>query len=152
MRVPLIRQHGALVSVQGMVSEGERLFHDDLYVVIPDRIGAMFVVVQEYMRRDANIRVHLGKIKVWNVGGIRPRAYEVLQQIADAAGSRAFVWRGSDLPTVKQGIKVLGTPLGHEDFVAAHLRTCWNPTGPSWNGYRWCRTSSVHGLCCFTAP
>ena len=35
--------------------------------------------------------------------------------------SRAPVWRGSGLPTAEQGIKVLGTPLGHEDFVAAHL-------------------------------
>ena len=114
-------QHGALVSIQGMMREGERLFAflDDLYVVtVPDRIGAMFAVVQEYMRRDANIRVHLGKIKVWNAGGIRPRACEVLQQIVDAAGSRALVWRGSDLPTAEQGIKVLGTPLG----LAAHLR------------------------------
>ena len=45
----------------------------------------------------------------------------VLQQIADAAGSRAFMWRGSDLPTVEQGIKVLGTLSG----------SCWNPPGPS---------------------
>ena len=67
-------QHGALVSIHGMMREGERLFAflDDLYVVtVPDRIGAMFAVVQEYMRRDANIRVHLGKIKVWNATGLR---------------------------------------------------------------------------------
>ena len=31
------------------------------------------------------------------------------------------VWRGSEVPTTKQGIKVLGTPLGHEDFVREHL-------------------------------
>ena len=117
-------QHTALVSIQEMLRDGERLFafHDDLYVVtVPNRVGAIFAVVQECMRRDANIRVHLGKIKVWNAGGIRPRACDVLQQIAEAAGSRAPVWRGSGLPTAEQGIKVLGTPLGHEDFVAAHL-------------------------------
>ena len=25
------------------------------------------------------------------------------------------------MPTDQQGIKVLGTPLGHDDFVASHL-------------------------------
>ena len=34
----------------------------------------------------------------------------------------ARVWRGSLLPTDRQGIKVLGTPLGHPDFVARHLQ------------------------------
>ena len=32
------------------------------------------------------------------------------------------VWRGSvDAPTHEQGITVLGTPLGHDDFIRAHL-------------------------------
>ena len=30
--------------------------------------------------------------------------------------------QGSDIPSDQQGIKVLGTPLGHVDFVAQHLR------------------------------
>ena len=67
------------------------------------------------------MRVHLGKIKVWNVSGVKPRACQALQRIADASGSREPVWKGSGLPTELQGIKVLGTPLGHPDFVAAHL-------------------------------
>ena len=69
----------------------------------------------------ANIRVHLGKIKVWNSSGVRPRACDTLQDIATASGSLDQVWKGSDLPTDQQGIKVLGTLLGHRDFVAAHL-------------------------------
>ena len=83
--------------------DGERLFafHDDLYAPI-----ALAPFFQECMTRDANIRVHLGKIKVWNAGGIRPRACDVLQQIAEAAGSRPPVWRGSGLPPAEQGIKV----------------------------------------------
>ena len=95
-------QHGALVSIQGMMKNRERLFafHDDRHVVtVPNR---------KYMKRDANIRVHLGKIKVWNAGGIRPQAR---------------LWRAFDLPNAEQGIKVLGTSLGHEDFVAAPLGT-----------------------------
>ena len=31
------------------------------------------------------------------------------------------VWRGSDVPVSQQGMKVLGTPLGHPAFVRAHL-------------------------------
>ena len=110
-------QHGAFVSIQGMIREGERLFafHDDLYVVtVPNSFGAMFAVVQKYMRRAANIRVHLG---------------------------RAPVWRVFDLPTAEQGIKVLGTSLGHEDFVAAHLRNVLESHRTLLERYRWCRTS-----------
>ena len=33
----------------------------------------------------------------------------------------ARVWRGSDLPFEKEGIKILGTPFGHPQFVEAHL-------------------------------
>ena len=72
-------------------------------------VGAIFAVVQECMRRDANILVHLGTIKVWNASGIRPRACDVFQQIAEAAGSCAPAWRGSGLPTAEQGIKVLSS-------------------------------------------
>ena len=52
---------------------------------------------------------------------MRPRACDTLQDIATASGSLDQVWKGSDLPTDQQGIKVLGTLLGHRDFVAAHL-------------------------------
>ena len=78
-------------------------------------------IVQEQLRRHSNIRVHLGKIKVWNASGVEPGACQILQRIADASGNRESVWKGSGLPTELQGIKVLGTPLGHPDFVAAHL-------------------------------
>ena len=34
----------------------------------------------------------------------------------------ARVWKGSGLSTTDQGIRVLGTPLGHADFVETQLR------------------------------
>ena len=37
------------------------------------------------------------------------------------ADRTACVWRGSEVPTARQGVKVLGTPLGHRDFVRTHL-------------------------------
>ena len=43
-----------------------------------------------------------------------------LQMAAVIADETAIVWRGSDvLPSHQRGIKVLGTPLGHPDFVRA---------------------------------
>ena len=47
---------------------------------------------------------------------------DVLERIAQATDPTASVWKGSTLPTHKQGIKVLGTPLGHPDFVRDQLR------------------------------
>ena len=69
------------------------------------------------------IRINCGKTKVWNKAGIRPAAYDALERIARIGNPRAIVWKGPGVPTHEQGIKVLGTPLGHEDFVAAHLES-----------------------------
>ena len=36
----------------------------------------------------------------------------------------ALVWRGDQgLPESKQGVKVLGVPVGHEEFIKAQLET-----------------------------
>ena len=53
--------------------------------------------------------------------GVRLPICDVLERIARANDPRARVWRGSDVPTEQQGIKVLGVPLGHYDFVRQHL-------------------------------
>ena len=31
-------------------------------------------------------------------------------------------WKGSDIPTVEQGVRILGTPLGHPDCVHTFLQ------------------------------
>ena len=98
-----LRQHGALQAVQDSLGPTEELlaFVDDVYTVTtPGRVAHSFATLQEHLHRHANIRVHLGKIKVWNASGVRPRACDTLQAVTD-----------------EQGIKVLGT----RDFVAAHL-------------------------------
>ena len=41
--------------------------------------------------------------------------------MAEVAQPGARVWRGSEVPTQEQGIKVLGAPLGHLDFIRRHL-------------------------------
>ena len=58
----------------------------------------------------ARIRIRGGNTNVWNRGGERPAICDVLERIARFH------------PSDQQGIKVLGTPLGHVDFVAQHLR------------------------------
>ena len=53
---------------------------------------------------------------------MRPVVCDRLERIAQVENPRATVWKGGGVPTNEQGIKVLGTPLGHDDFVAHHLR------------------------------
>ena len=47
----------------------------------------------------------------------------MLERIAQRVNPTAKVWRGSQVPTADQGMKVLGTPLGHEDYVVRHLES-----------------------------
>ena len=89
---------------------------------MPERVGALYAIVEEQLRTRARIRIHGGKTKVWNRGGERPAMCDVLERIARVQNPQAVVWRGSDIPSHQQGIKVLGTPLGHVDFIAQHLR------------------------------
>ena len=53
---------------------------------------------------------------------MRPEFCDTLERIAHATDPEALVWRGPGLPTEQMGIRVLGTPLGHEDFASAHLQ------------------------------
>ena len=59
---------------------------------------------------------------LWNRVGENPRGWESLERAALAEDETAIEWRGSEeLPTHQRGINFLGTPLGHPDFVQAHL-------------------------------
>ena len=97
-------------------------FLDDMYVVTrPERIGAVYVSLQNELFAHSGIVIHGGKTRVWNSGGVRPPACDALERIARATDADENVWRGSQLPVHEQGIEVLGTPLGHPAFVSAHL-------------------------------
>ena len=56
-----------------------------------------------------------------NSAGVKPDVCDALQRIAQASDPSARVWRGSELPPTMQGMKVLGTPLGHREYVATYL-------------------------------
>ena len=125
--VPLlfcVGQHSALQEVQHSLRPSEHLFAflDDLYVVSkPDRVGEIYRTMQESLWAHAGIRIHGGKTRVWNSAGVKPDICDALQRIAQASDPNAQVWRGSELPPTMQGMKVLGTPLGHPDYVATYL-------------------------------
>ena len=115
-----VGQHSALEEASAQLLPGEHLFafHDDIYMVtMPERVGAVYAIVEEQLRTRARIRIHGGKTKVWNRGGERLAICDVLERIARVQNPQTVVWRGSDIPSHQQGITVLGTPLGHVDFI-----------------------------------
>ena len=108
-------QHAALRAVQ--CNKSLFAFHDDVHVATtPDRVGEVYTALATQLYTHSRIRLHGGKTQVWNAAGLRPTACDFFERIAQAE-----VWRGSDLPTREQGIRVLGTLLGHEDIVIAQL-------------------------------
>ena len=118
-------QHRALVSIQAQLKEGGRLsaFLDDIYVVCaPERVGEVYLVLEQQLREKPGINIHQGKTKLWNKAGVKPAMSDVLTQVAQAQKPEAIVWRGDwSLPQDKQGLKVLGVPVGHPSFIAAQM-------------------------------
>ena len=98
-------QHPAwTLVVQAQLVPGEFLFTylDDIYVVSsPERARTVYTVLQHAS------------------GGSQGFASEIcdaLERMAHIEDPTVCVWGGS-----RQGMKVLGTPLGHRDFVRTHL-------------------------------
>ena len=77
--------------------------------------------MEQELWRHAKIRLHEGKTHIWNLAGTKPDICEELQRLAEAPKPGARVWRGSEVPTEEQGIRVLGAPVGHRDFIRRHL-------------------------------
>ena len=110
-------QHPALQAVQELLQDDEYLlaFLDDVYFVCqPERVQVLFAAVSEALAVQAGVQVNHGKTRVWNAAGIAPPGVEHLGDGKAWVGDHA-------LPTHAQGLKLLGTRLGHVDFVAAFL-------------------------------
>ena len=118
-------QHSVLEAVSNRLQADDKLmaFLDDVYVVNarPDNVLHSYRVLVEELWTHACIRINGGKTQVWNQSGSQPHGCDILQRIAVLSDPDVVVWRGSDVPTVHQGIKILGTPLGHHDFVQNFL-------------------------------
>ena len=105
---------------------GELLFAflDDIYVVcLPDRVGVIFTLLETALWEHARIQ-HAGKTKVWNRAGTRPEACDFLERRAQLVSEQQpRVGRGGDdVPSVERGVKILGTPRGHPEYVSHQLR------------------------------
>ena len=118
-------QHPALCAVQRQLQRDELIFAflADIYVkTSPARVSQMYVILQQELWRHARIRVHDGKTQVWNSSGNRPEGCDTLDRAARAIDPNfTTVWRGSGTVLAEQGIRILGTPLGHEEHVRRHL-------------------------------
>ena len=58
-----VGQHAALVAAQGHLQQDERIFVflDDIYTTSsPDRVGAMYAILQEELYHHCGIRIHIG--------------------------------------------------------------------------------------------
>ena len=66
--------------------------------------------------------MHQGKTQLWNRAGVAPAGSAALTAAARVADPSAIVWRGDPhLPPEEQGVKILGTPLGHPSYVRSQL-------------------------------
>ena len=119
-------QHAALEAMHGRLHPGEKLFaHLDVVWLVsqPERVDEVHIVAEHELWTHAKIQVHKEKTHVWNLSGRKPPSCDEMQRIAEAADPNARVWRGSVFPTKEKGIKILGCPLAHEDFVSCQLET-----------------------------
>ena len=100
--------HDALSEVQQHLQPGECLFAylDDVYVLSsPERIREVYNMLETTLRAQAGIQLHTGKTRTWNVAGERPEDMEDL---------------GPDVWNL-QGVKILGSPVGCEEFVSSFI-------------------------------
>ena len=117
-------QNAALGAVRARLLPGERhvAFLGDVYVVTnADWVGLVLNILQEELYRHSPISIHVEKTQVWNAARNQPPGHDLLERIAQASDPEARVWKGSGIPTTKQGVRILGTPLKHPDYVQAYL-------------------------------
>ena len=117
-----LRHNDAICDLQRQLRDGEAVFAflDDVYIVaLPERTRALYDALSTALWDRARIRLHEGKTRVWNAAGEEPPA------VADLGGdAHEPVWVGDwSLPPERQGLTVLGSPLGHDAFVAHHLQS-----------------------------
>ena len=125
MMPPSLSQHPALEAVQAHPVHGEHLFAylNDIYVVsTPQPTGTVYTLLQNGLWRVAGIRTHQGKTKVWNRSGEKHAVCDVLERMARITDTTAS-GEGHRCARESKGTKVLGTPLGHRDFVRVHLES-----------------------------
>ena len=117
--------HTSLKSISDRLLTTEKIFAflDDIYLVCrPNRVAAVCEIVRQELQRHTNIDIHCGKTKIWNRSGEKPSGVDQLTVAARVQDPRAIVWRGDqEIPVSEQGMKVLGVPLGRDEYAAKFL-------------------------------
>ena len=106
----------ALQEIQGILPSDAYVFAylDDVYVICSRAdVHGCYEAVRDILRLRCHNDVNVGKLAVWGVGraDAPPRVEEMGEN----------VWKGS-LSAERQGIKVVGTPVGSEEFVQENCR------------------------------
>ena len=115
--------HAALRRASEELQPGERLFAflDDVYTVTSKgRAAVAAKLVADAIHDHAGVEPKLGKFQMWGRGGgAEPPGIDEL--LNGAPRPREPIWKG-DLDAERNGIIVLGTPVGSEAFVQRFLR------------------------------
>ena len=110
----------ALEAVQAEMLPDERVraFLDDVYVTShPPRVAHLLDRLQHHLFVQAHIRLNPSKTRGWNAAGVQPPALP-------AAPDGARLWVGDlGLPASERGLRILGTPLGTPEYIAAQLES-----------------------------
>ena len=121
-----VGQHEALQAAHRGMRDGEHLmaFLDDVHMATdPNGVGFAHATVEDSLWEEAGIRLHVGKTKVWIAEGIRLAICDVLERVVQEQNASAGVWRGAGIPVEQQGLKILGSPLGHPASVQRFLNS-----------------------------
>ena len=117
--------HPALMVAQERLRPGVRIFAflDDVCIVcLPERVETAVSIFAAELWAHAQIQVHEGKTQVWNRIGEEPAGMHELTIRARRIDPDAVVWRGdAGFDPSQWGIKVLGSPIGSDEFVRTQL-------------------------------
>ena len=102
--------HDALEEIQQQLEPGEslplRIPGRRMHLVFtPNGLVCCTICSSQPLRERARIRLHTGKTRMWNFGGERP---------VDMEDLGPDVWN-------PEGIKMLGTPVGHPEFLSTFV-------------------------------
>ena len=114
-------QHRSLEAIQARLRPSERVFGRCLCSVLTRSSSGCVHHHPRTARAWAS--GFTSKTQLWNRAGRVPTGAQALTA-ARRSDPDAIVWRGdTTLPPEDQGMTILGTPLGHEQFVRARLVT-----------------------------
>ena len=104
-------QHRALVAAQSAMHPSAKL------------MACCCTHLERELWAHAGIKINLGKTQIFNRAGVLPPDCQHIIRAGRQLNPPVVVWRGdSALPPDQRGVTILGTPLGHLDFVKAQLR------------------------------